>query len=292
MKKLLLLLALAIVCSTANAQLLWKISGNGLTRDSYLLGTHHVAPAAMIDSIKGLTEAIKSVDAIYGEVALDEMQSPNMAELTMKYYIAPADSTLDKVFEKSQYDSINALISQYTNGMASLDQLSSFKPAAVSAQLGVLQSMKAFPGFDPSKQLDTYVQALAKQEGKPAKGFETLEFQLDLLFGDPISEQAKSLMKAVRLDKEAIVKAQELAKAYVSGNLDKIEALMLDEQIGLDEESAEKMLYSRNYNWEKLLLGILPSASIMVAVGAGHLPGDKGLINLLRKSGYTVTPVK
>lgn len=292
MKKLLLLLALASVCTTVNAQLLWKISGNGLTRDSYLLGTHHVAPATMIDSIKGLTEAIKSVDAIYGEVALDEMQSPNMAELTMKYYIAPADSTLDKVFEKSQYDSINALISQYTNGMASLDQLSSFKPAAVSAQLGVLQSMKAFPRFDPTKQLDTYVQALAKQEGKPAKGFETLEFQLDLLFGDPISEQAKSLMKAVRLDKEAIVKAQELANAYMAGNLDKIEALMLDEQIGLDEESAEKMLYSRNSNWEKLLLGILPSASIMVAVGAGHLPGDKGLINLLRKSGYTVTPVK
>ena len=99
-------------------------------------------------------------------------------------------------------------------------------------------------------------------------------------------------MKSVRLNDLAIEKARELATAYLTGDLDKIEALILDKEIGLDKESADKMLYDRNSAWEKILIGIIPTTSVLVAVGAGHLPGDKGLLNLLRKSGYNVTPVK
>ena len=52
------------------------------------------------------------------------------------------------------------------------------------------------------------------------------------------------------------------------------------------------LLYHRNQNWVKKLKTLLPEKSILVAVGAGHLPGEKGVINLLRKEGYKVTPVE
>ena len=64
------LIASAIVAFAfcANAQLLWKISGNGLEKPSYVFGTHHVAPASMLDSIPGFNQAIADCDVVYGEV--------------------------------------------------------------------------------------------------------------------------------------------------------------------------------------------------------------------------------
>jgi uncharacterized protein YbaP (TraB family) len=52
------------------------------------------------------------------------------------------------------------------------------------------------------------------------------------------------------------------------------------------------LLYHRNQNWVKKLKSLLPDKSLVIAVGAGHLPGEKGLINLLRKEGFTLTPVE
>ncbi len=54
----------------------------------------------------------------------------------------------------------------------------------------------------------------------------------------------------------------------------------------------EVLLYQRNRNWVAKLKDLMPAKSLLVAVGAGHLPGDKGVINLLRKAGYTVTPIE
>ncbi|MDE6062759.1 MAG: TraB/GumN family protein [Duncaniella sp.] len=67
---------------------------------------------------------------------------------------------------------------------------------------------------------------------------------------------------------------------------------MEDPELGGDEEWSERMLNKRNANWVRMMAGLLPTASILIAVGAGHLPGEKGLISLLRKEGYTVKPVE
>ena len=64
MKRITLALAALIITIGANAQLLWKISGNGLTKPSYLFGTHHVAPLSVIDSVPGLMDALAAADEI------------------------------------------------------------------------------------------------------------------------------------------------------------------------------------------------------------------------------------
>jgi uncharacterized protein YbaP (TraB family) len=57
-------------------------------------------------------------------------------------------------------------------------------------------------------------------------------------------------------------------------------------------EFTDLLLYDRNANWSKKLQELMPGSSLVIAVGAGHLPGKKGVLNLLREAGYTVEPVK
>ena len=296
MKKTALIIATLIMgISSANAQLLWRVSGNNAKGDSYLFGTHHMAPASVMDSIKGFTPALASVEEMYGEVEMPENpQSPEMVQLTMKYASAPADSTLTKVLTAAQLDSLNTLLASYTGGMLNAKQLNAFKPSMVSTQLAMLQSAKNFPDFNPMQQLDTQIQQRAAAANLPVKGLETMEEQFDILMNAPIMDQVDDLMEAVRNDSKSGEKAKKLADAYMTENLDAIsEVLFKDEDMDPDDPMFKRLFDNRNASWvKKLTTDILPSSKVFVAVGVGHLVGDKGLIKALQEAGYTVTPVK
>lgn len=282
--------AAMVAAVPAQAQLLWKIEGNGAKGTSYLLGTHHIAPAHMTDSIKGFDEALKSVDVIYGEIDMLSADAQSQQAAVMKYALAPADSMLTSLLKPEQVDSLNKVLAAYTGGMLTAEALAQLKPAMVSTQLGVFQSLKAFPDFNPAMQLDALVQQKGKELNIPAKGFETIDEQMQLLMGDPLAKQAASLMEAVAKDGEAIELAQRLADAYVSQNLPAIAAIMEQEDT-MDAEARQRLIYDRNAAWVEAMQQFLPAQSAFVAVGAGHLIGEKGLVQLLRSLGYTVTPV-
>ncbi|HWJ90604.1 MAG TPA: TraB/GumN family protein [Flavisolibacter sp.] len=82
-----------------------------------------------------------------------------------------------------------------------------------------------------------------------------------------------------------------LTDAYRMQELDKMDELTKKEDMGM-QNFTDMLLYNRNANWAKKLEGLMAKNSLVVAVGAGHLPGDKGVISLLRKAGYKVEPVK
>ncbi len=292
MKKF-LFAALALAAGlTASAQLLWKVSGNGSKGDSFIFGTHHIAPTSVLDSVPGLNDALKSVETVYGEIDMAEMTSPSAEQVIMTFAMAPGDSTLTKVLTASQIDSINAVLGKYTQGMVKVEQMNVLKPAMVNTQIAMFQAMVNFPEFNGKEQLDMTVQNRGKAAGKGVKGFETMDEQLGMLMGDPITEQVKDLMHTVRNDGKESEQAHQLANAYLTGNLDKIEEIMFAPEVGMSEETAERMLYRRNDKWISKLKEILPSETVFVSVGAGHLIGERGLIEQLKKLGYTVEPVK
>lgn len=97
-------------------------------------------------------------------------------------------------------------------------------------------------------------------------------------------------MAATRRKEEA--KAIALSQAYLNHNIDKILQMMSEDEEEGDAEHMERLLYSRNDNWIKQLSNEMPSASLMVVVGAGHLPGPRGVLEGLRNAGFTVTPIK
>lgn len=288
MKRTLILLYAAVVCFAVDAQILWKITGPGLDKPSYVLGSHHVAPAGMLDEVKGLKQAIGDVDAIYGEVDNKALTSPEAQQKIMSYAMAPSDSTILVLMSKEQLDSLDGMLERYT-GMAGMSrQMSPLKPSMISTQLSLLVTMKAFPDFDPARQFDVTVMDMGEREGKEVAGFEDLDFQMHLLFDSPISDQIEDLLETVRTEDKIVDYSQRLATAYRSQNLDEVYTLLNDPELGMNEESMHRMVYSRNANWANQLRDILPSKSVLMVVGCGHLPGEQGLLQLLRNQGYKV----
>lgn len=290
MKKPVIAAILAMASVGANAQLLWKVSGNGSKGDSYIFGTHHVAPIAMLDSIKETLPALQSVETMMGEV--DMISNPSaMQQMTMQYVMAPADSTLSKVMKPEEIIKLNEILAKYTDGELTAAAFEPLKPAMVSTQLAMLQTMVAFPEYNHTEQLDMTIQQLAAANDKKIEGFESIESQLNILMGNPISKQVKDLVEALDRDNDSVVKAQELAEAYFARDLDKIEDIILKSN-DMDPDDIQRLITDRNNAWVKILQEKLPQETLFVAVGVGHIVGENGLLNQLKQSGYTIKPIK
>lgn len=297
MKRQLTLVLLALLAiAPAWSQLLWQVDGNGLTKPSYIVGTQHFAPPSTINDIKGLNKAIEDVDAVWGEIHADSLISPNAQLLMAKAVIAPADSTLNMVLSQADYACVDTIVRKYMGamGISSLDQLAMLKPAGLAVQLQAIQAQMFSPDFNPSAQLDNLVQTMGRNAGKEIGGFETVGDQINVLFATPITEQAKALVEMCRHDADYREATQMLINAYTAQDLDALYKLLVDPELGAKPtpEELDRLVWSRNHKWTKKMQELMPTKSLLVCVGAGHLPGDKGLIELLRQVGYTVTPCK
>ena len=285
---------LVAVAAGAQAQLLWKVSGNGAKGESFLLGTHHLAPISMLDSIKGFNEACVEVEAVGGEINMADQAA--QAQLMVQYMMAPADSTLSVLLSPAQADSLVSVLAKFMGQAASIDAVGPLKPAALSTQLALMETMATMPpemvqAIASGEQLDSRVQALGREASKEVIAMETIEQQLDLLMGAPLTTQARELMEGVKqiLDGKAAENAKTLTDAYMTQNIAAIEKEISDPD-QMDKETLKRLISDRNTAWTAKLAEILPSKTILLAVGCGHLPGNDGLIEQLRRAGFTVTP--
>lgn len=297
MKKIILTLLVAMAAATgAHAQIFWKVTGKDAKNTSYILGTHHLAPLSVLDSIKSFAPSLNEVDAVIGEVDMSDMAKK--AQSLSAYMMAPADSTLTALLTPAQADSVTTVFQQFLGPQISVQHLAPLKPAAVSTQLAMLEAMKA---LDPAQaqalaqgqQLDTEVQNRARALSKDILGFETLEQQMEILMGGSLTHQAENLMKAIAesMSGKATEKTRKLTEYYLAHDYKGIEEMIYDEE-ETDISDLGRMIVDRNIDWANQLADILPSRQVLIAVGAGHLPGEKGLIALLRQAGYTVTPIE
>lgn len=294
MKRLSLIIVVLAVALASQAQLLWKVSGNGLGRPSYIFGTHHMAPSTMIDQIPGINAAIDGCDIVVGEIEKDSLMSKEAQMKMANAMIAPTDSTLDMLYTPTEYAVIEKVFDKYFGAMGvKLAQMKTLKPNAISTQLQAMQAVKYFPNFDANNLIDIAVQDRANKAGRPSASLESLQEQIDLLFNAPLTEQAKNLLEACRQDAFFQEQSSALAEAYMHQDLDKLMAVMTDATMGGEsEEAMEALIYSRNRNWAEKLVKIMPERTCLVCVGAGHLPGPQGLLQLLRDKGYTVEPMR
>ena len=293
MKRLSLILAVLLLAVAAQAQLLWKVSGNGLGRPSYIFGTHHMAPATMIDQIKGMDQAISACDVVVGEVEKDSLTSPEVQARMAQDMIAPLDSTLDKLLTTEEFSIVEKVFDKYFGAMGvKLSQMKNLKPSAISTQMQAMQALKYFPSFDATNLIDVAVQTRANDAGRPSAGLESVQEQIDLLFNGPLMEQAKGLVESCKQDEFFQVQSAALVDAYMAQDLDKILTVMTDATMGGSDEAMDALIYNRNRAWVVKLIEMMPERACLVCVGAGHLPGDQGLIQLLRNEGYTVEPIQ
>ena len=295
MRRISILFVLITFSLASNAQLLWKVTGRNTCKPSYLFGTIHLETSKYIDSVPGLRAAIANVDAIYGEVQMDSFSDTNVRMKAVNNLIAPPDSTIDKLLTKEEYQLVDSVVNSYFMGTITLEALSKMKPLALSGQLSVMQMKKYFPEqLGIIDGLDVAVQAAGRELGKRVGGLETIEMQINMLYGTPLDVQAQELVNFCRMDNDIISFSKELCDAYHAQDLETLAKLFLLEGEGVDEmanEIIEKLAYERNRRWMNAITEIIPREGILLAVGAGHLVGKDGLIELLRRDGYTVEPV-
>lgn len=290
-KALLVMALTAVIATAAHSQLLWKVADNNTGKTSYVFGTHHFAPLSLLDSIKGLDAALQNADKVYGELDMQAAMDPSAMMGMQQMMMAPADSTIDKVLTTKQLADLNMAWAKYGTDQIPLNALYVLKPAGLSTQLAALMSAKVLPDINVGQGIDNELQVRARKAGKQVAGLETMEFQTNMLLGDPISKQAEDLVETIEdIDAEA-GKLVRLTNAYLAQNYKDIETICA-ESVLKNPESAEKMIISRNNNWMKQLEPEMKNTNLLVVVGAGHLVGDKGILNQLKQAGYTVTPVK
>ena len=301
MRKALFLAAAFIACFAFNAQaqLLYRISGNGLKSPSYIVGTYHLAPASFADSIPGMSEAIENTLQVCGELDMMDAFKPENAARLMQSQMLPEGVTLSSLLTDDQRTRLNALLLEVlgTNldDEAYATQVEHVKPVALSTTLSLAAYIKQAESFNPMELLDNYFQTLALQNGKSVKGFETVDFQMGVLYGADLPKQVEDLMCTVDHFDEASELVDRITAAYFSQDLQQLEAILEEEMegpCGGSPEDEANLLDNRNHNWIKMMPDMMAEQPTLFAVGAGHLCGEQGVLKLLEGLGYTVEGMK
>ncbi|GAA4755239.1 TraB/GumN family protein [Flavisolibacter ginsenosidimutans] len=273
------------VASTENT-LLWRISGKNLSKPSYLFGTMHLLcgdDIALSDSLKA---AIQNSDNVYLELEMD-----NLFEMmgAMQHMSMKGDTTLADLLSKQEYQKVKTYF-EANSTMLPFSMLETFKPMLAASLIAEQQSKTT---CDNMVAMESLIMEEAKSADKKIKGLETMNYQLSIFDKIPYKLQAKQLYDMISKTKDT-TESHELAvltDAYRNQQLDKLGEMTVKEDMGM-KNFTELFLYNRNANWAKKLNELMPGKSLVVAVGAGHLPGKKGVISLLRQEGYKVEPVK
>jgi uncharacterized protein YbaP (TraB family) len=272
-------------CSLLEAQskknyqgLFWQISGKGMSRPSYLYGTMHVSGKVAFHLSDSFYIAISSVDV----VALETNPEHLMDDLMEADYLNPAAKN---IFPLGQNNGFNGEEFQLVQ-----NQKEGFK-AALSEELSLINGLlfrtnDQSGNFEEDTYLDLYIYKTGKRLKKQIAGVE--------LFKDVtrLSEEAYKVKDNEIYSRKRLSpgEAESLMNdAYRRGDLDFLDSL---HQISSSKGYLEKMLYERNRTMAKNMDSIIQKNPLFVGVGAAHLPGVNGIIELLRKKGYTVRPVK
>lgn len=132
-KKLLGILLFISIALSANAQLLWKVSGKGLEKPSYIFGTYHLSPLSIKDSIAAMPQAMSETAQVYGEVVMSEMATPAFMQSMQQQMMMPKDTTLQSLFTPEQYEEVGKAIKE--NMMVDIAMLAQLKPCHQPADL-------------------------------------------------------------------------------------------------------------------------------------------------------------
>ena len=274
-----------------SGSLLWKISGKDLSNSSYLLGTFHFKSGEYLDSIPGASAALQICEQVIGEIPMSDMAGLQMK--MMQAMMMTPDTTYKMLYSDDDYRFVNEqLLSIAGSGLDG--QLGKMKPAAVQMTVIALAYMKFFPNINLTNTLDIRIQSEATKEQKPILGLETADDQIHVLFGIlNLQRQADALLCGLKNMEESMALIPEIINIYDQGDLN--EMIKYQDETDIcpsTPEEKEALNKNRNNQWMQKLPEMMKEKSSFIAVGALHLAGEDGLLNLLEKAGYDVTSVK
>ena len=275
------MLAQASTGAKNNESLLWKISGNGITKPSYLFGTFHMLCKDDIHLSGNLENALAESEYVFMEMDMDD---PATMMGALQYMSMKDDLTLKDLYTTEEYNRVERYFKDSLK--MGLEMFQTAKPFFLMAML--------YPRLLECKDrsgVEQELMKLAKENAKEIRGLETMKYQMSVFDTIPYKWQAKELLKNIDSTQKMREEFNRLVSIYKSQSLDSLMTMLDASEYG-GEEFSKILLDNRNKNWLVILNQAVKKEPVFVAVGAGHLPGKNGLIELLRGQGFTLTPVE
>jgi len=281
--KKIIILALAFLVSwgssgqTSSGSLLWKIEGNNI-QPSYVYGTIHLLPQTRFKLQDKVREAFTSAQQIVLELDIDQadFQTSFMKNIPMK-----DGKTLQDLMDQEDYQKLDAALQNLIG--SGIQPFNTWKPIGISSLL-IMQFIDG-----PPASFERSFVSMAKEQEKELLGLETVEEQMAAFDNIPYQEQIDDIMEMLDQPDRSQGIFMEMVEQYLQED---VEGLYRFTTRYLDtEEEINSLLHVRNRNWIPRIGELAKENSTFFGVGAAHLGGEQGILNLLQEAGYTLTPV-
>jgi uncharacterized protein YbaP (TraB family) len=282
MKKIFLAISLfagLLAIGQNQKSLLWKITGNGLNAPSYIYGTVHITCDAKLE--KPTLDAIANTAQLYLELDMDD---PSMQMTMVQGMMMKDGKTMKSMMSDADYKMVDAYFTEKL-GMG-LGMLGTMKPVILSTL--VLPSLMDCP----MQSVETELMKVNAEQNKQVLGLESIQEQMAVFDAIPYQVQVDELVKSVR--NKFVDDKKELDKMYATyktKDVDAMQKMTAESDNKITSDYQDDMLNNRNANWIPKIESIVKEKPTFFGVGAAHLGGEKGVLNLLRKKGYKVEPV-
>lgn len=286
MTALVALLALFFFSAPARGQektFLWRVSSNDSANSIYVAGSIHFLKRAHYPLKKPLETAFDNSKRLILEIDLQSATPEQAQALTLAKGVYRDGATLQQSIAAETFSLAGKRAQEFGLDLRMFNPL---KPWVVALTLTALQLQKL--GFDPNYGVDQYLAGRAKESGKPVVGLETLEFQLGL-FDQMSKADQEAMLQQTLQDLDRLEKyVEDIVQSWAKGDTGAVEQLLHG---GAKEfpELHRKLFTERNRRWlPQIEKFIEQGGNAMVVVGAAHLVGKDGVIELLKQKGYKV----
>jgi uncharacterized protein YbaP (TraB family) len=275
-----ILICTSFVSYSQDQALLYEISGKELRSPSYVFGTFHMlceSDFVLSDSIKS---KLQHTEQLVLELDMDDpkMMGAMMAGIKMKNGIILKD-----LYSKSDYDFMEKYFVDSLN--LSLKSMAGFKPFLLYSLI-IPQLLDC-----PVVAFELELMKLAKIQNKEVFGLETFEFQMEIFDAIPYKKQAEYLLENIRDAKSSRKEMQNMFKMYLKRDISGLEKLISESDL-MFKDFEDILLKKRNLEWISKIIDFSKKKSTFFAVGAGHLSGNNGILQLLKNEGYTIKSIE
>lgn len=280
------LIAVISLCSIfASAQkldnaVLWKISGNGLSHPSYLLGTIHMTCDATLD--KNILKALDDTKQLYLEY---DMDSPTLSEEMSAMAFMKNGKKMSELVSPEDFKVVSEFIKK--NFDMNLSTVEEYKPF-------MLTSMLYSKILDcPVKSYENELITAIKAQNEEVYGLETVQEQMQIFDDIPYDVQMQEVVRSAKggFEKD-VTEFKNMLDAYNHKDLNRLQKILKETDNIMYLKYADILTTNRNKKWVSRIEKIAKETPTFFGVGALHLIGKEGVIKLLRKKGYKVEPIK
>lgn len=266
--------------------LLWEVTGNGLTKPSYVYGTIHIINDEDYFLPKGTLAAMDASEEFIFEIDMNDMNDMSKQMGMLKDVFMDDDLTLKDLLTVSEYELVTDHFQKLGLPIFFFERM---KP--------MFLTVFASNDFDPSgiqngsmKSYEMEFFEIASKSGKKVGGLESIEYQLNVFDKIPYKDQAQMLLETIKTGDSGGDQFKEMIDVYKDQNIDAMISMISSEEGGMADYE-DILVGDRNRNWIPLMAEKMKVQTTFFAVGAGHLAGKEGVIHLLMKEGYKLKPL-